>query len=75
MEDWRTRKEIVVERHRIEAPTYFEAFRKAYPYERQLRYCSGHYMRIAEQGMYRRYRDWCKNSLTIEDYYGGGVVD
>ena len=75
VEDWKTREKKVVESHKIEVPTYRDAFEKAYSYERSLRYCSGHYIRIAEPAMDERYRKWKGNGLTMELYYGGGVVD
>ena len=75
VEDWRTRKEKVIETHNIEADTFSEAFAKAYPHERSLRYCSGHYIRIREPEYHKKYLTWKQTGLTIDMYYGSGVVD
>lgn len=75
VKDWRTGKERVVERHEVEAQTCEKAFLKAYPYERGLRYCSGHYMRIAEPEYMEKYTAWKHTGLTPSIYYGSSTVD
>lgn len=77
-QDWRTNAERVMETHTVTAETLAEAFKKAYPYERSLRYCTDHFIRYEDENgnsLKEEYAAWKKTGLTIDLYYGGGVVD
>ncbi len=76
--DWRTKAEKVMEIHTVEAETLPEAFKKAYPFERSLRYCNDHFIRIFdEQGniLDVEWREWKKTGVDIALYYGNATVD
>lgn len=59
----------------ISGETIKDVCKSAYPYQRTLRYCNGWYVKFADANMQRAFLDWQANDMTIEDYYGGGVVD
>jgi hypothetical protein len=68
-------KDHLVESHVVEADTLEECFKKAYPYERSLRYCSGYFIHIREEGLHEKYLEWKQNGVTMEMFYGGFVYD
>lgn len=77
-EDWRTKSERVMETNTVEAESLEKAFEKAYPYERSLRYCSGHFIRIFDEAgnsLMDKWQAWKKTGLSVSLYYGNATVD
>lgn len=73
---WETHyKERIVKTFVVEGDTKDELFRNAYPHERTLRYCNGFFTKFEDAKLDEEYREWLKTNLTIELYYGNGVVD
>lgn len=70
--DW---QDHVVKTFKVNGNTLKECFEKAYPTERSLRYCSGYCIRFKDPDIHKKYLEWKKTGVTIEMYYGGGVVD
>lgn len=62
----------VVRTLELEAETEHELFKKAYPYQRQLRYCNDNWVEFDDKELDKRF---CGYRPTIMEYYGGGVVD
>lgn len=76
--DWRTKAEKVMETNTVEAESLEKAFEKAYPYERSLRYCSDHFIRIFDEAgnsLMDKWQEWKKTGLSISLYYGNATVD
>lgn len=74
--DHRTKyKDRVLETHKVVGNTIEECFKKAYPYERSLRYCSGYYIRFETTELYKQFVEWKKTGVTIDMFYGNGTVD
>ena len=59
----------------VKGKTLKECFEQTYPSERSLRYCNGYYIRFKDKDIHEKYNEWKKTGVTIEMYYGGGVVD
>ena len=77
-QDWRTKAERVMETNTVEAESLEKAFEKAYPYERSLRYCSDHFIRIFDEAgnsLMDKWQEWKKTGLSISLYYGNATVD
>lgn len=77
-QDWRTKAEKVMETNTVEAESLEKAFEKAYPYERSLRYCSDHFIRIFDEAgnsLMDKWQEWKKTGLSISLYYGNATVD
>ena len=68
-------KDHVVRKFTVKGKTLPEVFAAAYPSERSLRYCSGYFIRFRDTDLNEQYHKWKKTGLTIEMYYGSGVVD
>lgn len=76
--DWRTNAEKVMETNTVEAESLEKAFEKAYPYERSLRYCNDHFIRIFDEAgnnLMDKWQEWKKTGLSISLYYGNATVD
>ena len=77
-QDWRTKAERVMETNTVEAESLEKAFEKAYPYERSLRYCSDHFIRIFDEAgnsLMDKWQEWKKTGRSISLYYGNATVD
>ncbi len=77
-QDWRTKAEKVMETNTVEAESLEKAFEKAYPYERSLRYCRDHFIRIFDEAgnsLMDKWQEWKKTGLSISLYYGNATVD
>ena len=68
-------KDHIVERHVIIGNTLEECFKKAYPYERSLRYCNGYWTEFEDKDINSKYKEWKRTGVSIEMYYGNGTVD
>ena len=62
----------IVRRIELEANTENELLKKAYQFQRQLRYCNDNWVEFEDEELERKFRGY---RPTIEEYYGGGVVD
>lgn len=56
----------------LEAETEKELFRKAYPYQRSSRYANNSWFEFEDEELNKKF---CGYQPTIDEYYGGGVVD
>ena len=68
-------KDKVAEHHVVEADTLEECFKKAYPFERSLRYCNDRYIKFDTDELNQQYLKWKKTGVDIMMYYGNGTVD
>lgn len=68
-------KEEIIYRFTVKGETKDECFRNGYAEERHLRYCNGYYVKFVNPDIQREYNKWLDKNLTVELYYGGGVVD
>ena len=68
-------KDHVVRTFAVEGDTMEDCFRKAYPSERSLRYCSGYRIRFRDAAAHEAYQEWKQNGLTMEMFYGSATVD
>lgn len=68
-------KDEVIRDWVIEGETKHDCFVKAYGEVRSLRYCNGYTVRFFEPDIQEEFMEWRKTNVTIEMYYGGGVVD
>ena len=68
-------KDHVTETHVVEGGTLKECFRKAYPFQRSLRYCSGYRIQFRDPDIDKQYRQWLRTGVDIQLYYGGGTID
>lgn len=69
-------KDEVVKTHTVEADTKEELFKKIYAFERSSRYDNARHYTILDETISKEYRDWKANGgVTIDLYYGGGIVD
>ena len=59
----------------VTGETLEECFKKIYSNERSLRYCNGYWIELKEKELHKKYTEWKKTGVTIEMYYGNGVVD
>ena len=59
----------------IVGKTLEECFRIFYSFERGARYNNHVSYRFFDEDLEKQYLEWRKNNVTIEMYYGGGVVD
>lgn len=74
--DWRDEKQKIKDHYVVNEETKEKCFYLIYDkYERPLRYCNGYYIRLDDPKLQEEYREWKKNNMTIDLYYGGGVVD
>ena len=74
-EYWNHNKYIVMETHIVYGETLEDCFKKAYPYERSLRYCNGWWIKFESKEIYEQYLEWKKTGVDILMYYGNGTVD
>ena len=59
----------------IVGETLEECFKTLYSFERGARYNNHLYYNFFDEDLEKQYLEWRKNNVTIEMYYGGGVVD
>ena len=70
--DW---QDHATETFRVEGFNLEDCFKKIYPSERSLRYCSGHRIQLADTELHKAYEKWKETGVTIEMYYGNATVD
>ena len=68
-------KDHIVTTFAVEGDTLEDCFRKAYPSERSLRYCSGYRIQFRDSTVQEAYQKWKQHSVTVEMFYGGATVD
>lgn len=68
-------KDKVVEQHIVEGENFKDIFPKIYAFERSSRYDNSRRYDITDKDIKAAYEDWKQYGVTIEMYYGGGVVD
>ena len=72
---WDLSKAHITEVHEVEGESLDECFKKAYPFERSLRYCNGYWIEFETEDLNKKYKEWKKTGVDIAMYYGNGVVD
>ena len=69
------RKEHITETHTVEGDTLEDCFKKAYPYQRSLRYCNGYSIRFRDKNTQEAWNDFLQHGVTLSMYYGNATVD
>lgn len=64
-----------IKEHIINADTLEECFKEIYSYERGSRYNNFVYHEMEDLEIRKQYMEWKKTGITVDLYYGGGVVD
>ena len=59
----------------VKGKTLKECFEETYPSDRSLRYCNGYRIQFKDKDIHEKYKEWKRTGVTIEMYYGNGVVD
>lgn len=76
LQEWCDKEPKIVARYAIDRDTKEECFHDIYDkYERPLRYCSGYFIKLNDPNLHKEYKEWLRNNLTFDLYYGGGIVD
>ena len=68
-------KDQIVKTHIVESDSVEDCYKKIYALERESRYDNYRRYDFRDLDIKNSYQNWRQHGVTIEMYYGGGVVD
>lgn len=68
-------KDEVYKTHIVQGNSLKDIFKKAYNYTRSSRYDNARRYEFQDKDIQDKYNNWVHTDVTMEMYYGGGVVD